>query len=333
MRLDGKVVVITGAGRGLGREYALAAAAEGAKVLVNDVGRELVGGDEGESGGLGSKPPGMGGLVDSPPDISVAQKVVDEIVAAGGVAVANDLDVSTVKSAADVVYAAADAFGDVHAVINNAGTANAVDIEDVDDERLDKDFSVNVHGAAGTTRAAFEVMKKNGHGGSIVNMMTGFGGFPAGPDLAGYTVAKYGVVAWTLATAATGLPYGIRANAFCPAALTRQAKGYFFKAGFASNDEATLKRYGPDRMAPLAVYLASDASRDLTGRLLVFVPTGFGEEGTYVLKETFVAETDGVVLPSWVVSDIEREIPNLLRTADRQGEWKAEIAGHARRYD
>ncbi|GAA4012870.1 SDR family NAD(P)-dependent oxidoreductase [Streptomyces plumbiresistens] len=330
-RLSGKVVVVTGAGRGLGREYALATAAEGAKVLVNDVGRELVGGEEGE--GLGSKPPGGGGLVNTPPDISVAQSVVDEIVAAGGEAVANDFDVSTVESAANVVYAAADAFGDVHAVINNAGTYHAVDIEDVDDARLDADFGVNVHGAAGTTKAAFEVMKRNGHGGSIVNMMTGFGGFPAGPDLAGYTVAKYGVVAWTLATAAAGLPHGIRANAFCPAALTRQAKGYFIKAGFASGDADTIKRFGPDRMAPLTVFLASDAARDITGRLLVFVPTGFGADAQYVLKETFVAETEGVVLPTWTVDDIEREVGALIRKSDRQGEWKAELSGHEHRYD
>lgn len=318
-RLDGKVVVITGAGRGLGREYALAAAAEGAKVLVNDVGRELAG-----SGA---------GLVDSPPDILVAQTVADEIVANGGEAVANDSDVSTVESAASVVHAAADAFGDVHVVINNAGTYNACDVEDVDDARLDADFSVHVKGTAGTTRAAFEVMKRNDHGGSIVNITTGFGGFPAGPDLAGYATAKYGVVSWTLATARAGLPYGIRANAFCPAALTRQAKDYFIDHGMSPGDPETIERFGPDKMAPLAMFLASEASVGLNGRLLVFLPTDFSLDAQYNIKETFVAETDGVTIPTWTTTDVEQRFKEFLRNSDREGAWFAQLDGHEHRFD
>nr|WP_296773445.1 SDR family NAD(P)-dependent oxidoreductase [Rhodococcus sp. (in: high G+C Gram-positive bacteria)] len=330
-RLQGKVVVITGAGRGLGREYALAMAAEGAKVLVNDVGRELLGGDTGE--GLGGKPAGGGGLVDSPPDISVAQLVVEEITAAGGIAVANDYDVSSVENGGRVVQAAVEAFGDVHVVVNNAGTFHAADVEDVDDHRLDADFAVHVKGAAGVTQAAFEVMKRNGHGGSIINVLTGFGGFPATEGLAAYTTAKYGVVSWTLATAAAGRKYGIRANAFCPSALTRQAKDTFVKAGFASGDEDTTKRFGPDKMAPLVVFLASDASEDLNGRLLVFGPTNFGEDAEYLLKETFVAETEGVKLPIWTTDDVEREHKAFLRNSGNEGAWKAELTGHEHRYE
>jgi NAD(P)-dependent dehydrogenase (short-subunit alcohol dehydrogenase family) len=285
-------------------------------VLVNDVGRRRAGGEGGR------------GLEAAPPDISVAEAVVEAIAARGGVAVANAADVSGVEGAASAVEAAVEAFGDVHIVVNNAGTLHAADVDNVDDARLDADFSVNVKGTAGTTKAAFEAMKWNGHGGSIVNTMTGFGGFPAGRYLLAYNAAKYAVVSHTLSAAAAGMSLGIRVNAFCPTAVTRQSRGWFFDHGLIDpGDEATIAHLAPERMSPLVVFLASDAAKDLNGRLFLFVPTGLGTDAQFLIKEVFVAETVAVVADAWTVEDIERSVGSFTRTTERQGDWAATIEG------
>ncbi len=313
-RLDGKVAVVTGAGNGIGRAHAMAFAAEGAKVLVNDVGRELVDGK------------GGGGLVPTPPDIAVAQRVVDEITARGGVAAANAADVSSVAAAESVVHAAVEEFGDLDILLNNAGTIHDTDVEDIDDARLDADISVNIKGTAGTIKAAFEVMRRNGHGGSIINTMTGFGGYPAGHGLAGYNAAKYAVVSWTLHAAAAGREHGIRVNAYCPTAITRQSKQWFFDEGWLEeSDEATLSYLSPDKMPPLVVFLASDAARDLTGRLFHFIPTSLGVGAQYMIQEMFVAQTDPVIRDTWTVDDVEQAIGSIARTTSREGDWTAAI--------
>jgi NAD(P)-dependent dehydrogenase (short-subunit alcohol dehydrogenase family) len=317
-RLDGKVAVVTGAGNGLGRAHALALAAEGAKVLVNDIGRRLAD----ERGGRGLEP--------TPPDVAAAQEVATAIEQAGGEAVADATDVSTVEGAASVVTSAVEAFGDVHIVVNNAGTLHAAEIDDVDDARLDGDFSVNVKGTAGTVRAAFEVMRRNGHGGSIVNTMTGFGGYPAGHGLVAYNAAKHAVASYTLSAAAAGAAHGIRANAYCPTAVTRQSAGWFFDEGLIGADDAlTIAHLAPERMSPLVVFLACDAARDLTGRLFLFVPTSLGPDAQFLIKEVFAAETDGAIADAWTVDDVERAAGSFIREDDRQGGWSATLAGPA----
>jgi NAD(P)-dependent dehydrogenase (short-subunit alcohol dehydrogenase family) len=311
-RLDGKVAVVTGAGNGLGRAHAMAFAAEGAKVLVNDVGRELKYGD------------GAHGLEDTPPDIAKAQAVVDEIVARGGTAVADATDVASVVRAASVVQAAVDAFGDVHIVLNNAGTLNGAEVEDVDDARLDADFSVNIKGTAGTTQAAFEVMQRNGHGGSIINTITGFGGYPAGHALAAYNAAKYAVASWTYHSAAAGEPHGIRVNGYCPTAITRQSKPWFITAGLLDPaDEATVAHLSPERCSPLIVFLASEAAADVTGRLFQTLPTSIGTDAKFLVREVFVATTDGVIADEWTIDEVERQFGAITRTQRQQGEWSA----------
>jgi len=318
--LDGKVAAVTGAGNGIGRAHAMGLAAAGAKVVVNDVGRKLVGGEGGQ------------GLEQTPPDVSVAQAVVDEIVARGGVAAADASDVSSVDSAGGVVRTALEAFGDLDILVNNAGTLHGSDVEDIDDARLDGDFSVNVHGTAGTIKAAFEVMKEKGHGGSIINTMTGFGAFPAQPGLLAYNAAKYGVVSLTLSAAAVGIPLGIRVNAFCPTAITRQSRKWFVKDGFLDPDDVEVTAHlNPDRNAPFVVFLASDASRGLNGRLFYSIPTSISKDAKFRIKEVFVAETDGVVADSWTPQGIEQAMSAFTRTSDRQGKWLAALASSLHR--
>jgi NAD(P)-dependent dehydrogenase (short-subunit alcohol dehydrogenase family) len=312
--LDGKVAVVTGAGNGIGRAHAMALAAEGAKVLVNDVGRKLVGGEGGQ------------GLEQTPPDISVAMAVVDEITELGGVAAADATDVASVARAEEVVRAAVETFGDLDILVNNAGTLHNTDVGDVDDARLDGDFSVNVHGTAGTIKAAFEVMKEKGHGGSIINTMTGFGSFPAGHGLMGYNAAKYGVVSLTLSAAAAGVPLGIRVNAICPNAITRQSRSWFFDEGWLDrSDEDVFAHLTPDRNSPLVVFLASDAARDLTARMFYVQATTIGTDAQVLIKEGFVVETDGVVADSWTTEEIEAAMSSFLRSTDREGDWNAAI--------
>jgi NAD(P)-dependent dehydrogenase (short-subunit alcohol dehydrogenase family) len=315
-RLDGKVAVVTGAGNGIGRAHALALADEGAVVLVNDVGRELSRGDR------------RRGLEQTPPDIGVADQVAEAIRRKGGQAVANAADVSSVEGAASVVDAAVEAFGDLHIVVNNAGTVHDADIDDIEDACLDGDFSVNVKGTAGTVRAAMRVMKERGHGGSIINTMTGFGGLPAGRGLVAYNAAKYAVVSYTLSAAAAGEPFGIRANAMCPTAITRQSQGWFFRVGgIAPDDEATISHLGPERNSPLVVFLASDAAKSISGRLFLILPTSVDKNAEFVIKEAFVAETDGAVAPRWTADDIERAIGSIARGTPREGIWSATVAG------
>ena len=314
--LDGKVAVVTGAGNGIGRAHALALAAEGAKVLVNDVGREFARGDR------------RTGLEPTPPDIAVAERVAEAIRGNGGHAVANAADVSSVEGAGSVVDAAVEAFGDLHIVVNNAGTVHDADVDNMEDACLDGDFSVNVKGTAGTVRAAFRVMKGKGHGGSIINTMTGFGGLPAGRGLVAYNAAKYAVVSYTLSVAAAGEPFGIRANAYCPTAITRQSQGWFFRVGGISpDDEETIGHLGPKRNSPLVVFLASDAAKRISGRFFLILPTSVDKDAKFVIKEAFVAETDGAVAAAWSPDDIERAIGSIIRGTAREGVWSATVAG------
>ncbi len=315
-RLDGKVAVVTGAGNGIGRAHAIALAAEGAKVLVNDVGRELVDGK------------GGAGLVQTPPDIAMAQATVDTITAAGGTAVAHAADVASVAGGASAVHAAVEAFGDVDIVVNNAGTLHICTVEDVEDWHLDGDISVNIKGTAGTIKAAFEVMKRNGHGGSIINTMTGFGGFPAGEHLTAYNAAKYAVVSYTLSAAQAGYPHGIRVNAYSPIAVTRQSRHFFFRSGvIREDDETTINYFSPGRNSPLIIFLASDLSDGVTGRLFLTAPTSFDSSARFILQEVFVAEVDAVTSAEWTVEELERRFASIKRQTAREGAWTATVEG------
>src|SRR5262245_13344856 len=164
-RLDGKVAAVTGGGRGLGRAYAMALAAEGASVLVADVGRALVGGEGGH---------GLTG----PADPSVAEQVAKEIADLGGSAAAATADVSTLRGGASVVDAAMEAFGAIDILVNNAGTWWDTNVEDATDESIDAEFGVHFKGTTGSTQAALTAMKSAGHGGRIINVTSGFGGIP-----------------------------------------------------------------------------------------------------------------------------------------------------------
>jgi NAD(P)-dependent dehydrogenase (short-subunit alcohol dehydrogenase family) len=203
--LDDRVAVITGAGRGLGREHALLFAAEGAKVIVND---------------LGGGPDGSGR------DASPAQQVVDEIRAAGGQATANSDDVTTAAGAAGLVRQAVDEFGALHVLVNNAGILRDRMIVNMTDEEWDDVIKVHLRGHFMPLRAAAQYWRgqwKAGHEGlhpSVINTSSTSGLFN-NPGQVNYGSAKTGIATMTIIAQRELGRYGVKVNAICPAARTR----------------------------------------------------------------------------------------------------------------
>lgn len=243
---DGRVVIVTGAGRGLGRAYALAFAAEGARVVVNDIGASLSG--EGE-------------------DPSPADAVVAEIMAAGGEAIANHDDVADWDSAGRLVAAAVEAFGDLHVVVNNAGIVRDRMFVSATVEEWDATMRVHLRGHFCVSRHAVNHWRAKQKAGQdpdarIINTSSG-AGLQGSIAQAAYSAAKGGIAALTLVQAAELGRYGITANALAPAARTRMTEGAFAEKMAAV--EAGFDVQDPANIAPAVVWLGSAASRDVTG--------------------------------------------------------------------
>lgn len=246
---EGRVVIVTGAGGGLGRAYALALAAEGAKVVVNDLGV----GTHGEAGHT----------------VGAAQAVVDEILAAGGRAVANTDDVTEVEGGQRMVQTALDAFGDLHAVVNNAGFVRDRMFVSCTPEEWDAVLRVHLRGHFCVSRAAVDYWRAKQKRGEnpdarIINTSSG-AGLQGSIGQSAYSAAKGGIASLTLVQAAELGRYGVTANALAPAARTRMTETAFADAmkapedGFDAND--------PANVAPTVVWLASSQSAHVTGQV------------------------------------------------------------------
>ena len=203
LRFDGKVVVVTGAGRNLGREYALAFAERGANVVVNDLGVGIS-----DSDGDAAQP------LTNPAD-----DVVTEITSAGGQAVANYDSIATPEGGRSIVACALDTFGRVDVVVNNAGQVRMAPFEDFPEESIDALINTQLRGTLNVSRPAWKWMKAHG-GGRIVNVSSGaaFGGVPNGSV---YAMTKMGVIGLTRGMASEGAPLGIACNVVVPYAKTR----------------------------------------------------------------------------------------------------------------
>lgn len=237
MRFDGRVVVITGAGRNLGREYALALAARGASVVVNDLGVGLS-----DSDGRASAP-----------TTNPADDVVAEIVASGGQAVANHDTVSTPAGGRGIVDTALDAFGRIDVVVNNAGQVRMADFADFPEESVDALIDTQLRGVLNVSRPAWKHMAANG-GGRFVNVSSGaaFGGVPGG---AVYAMAKMGAIGLTFGMASEGRSVGISSNVIVPYAKTRPGTG-FGPIPWSPELGAWLD---PALVAPLVVWLSHES--------------------------------------------------------------------------
>ena len=234
MRFDGRVVVVTGAGRNLGREYALAFAARGASVVVNDLGVGIS-----DSDGKAEAP------VTNPAD-----DVVREILATGGTAVANYDSIATPTGGRSIVDTALDSFGRVDVVVNNAGQVRMAPFEDFPEESIDALIDTQLRGTLNVSRPAWKWMKDNG-GGRIVNVSSGaaFGGVTHGSV---YAMAKMGVIGLTRGMASEGAPHGIHVNVVVPYAKTRPGTSF----GPIPWSEELGEWLDPRLVAPLVVCLA-----------------------------------------------------------------------------
>ena len=260
---DGKVAVITGAGGGLGRQHALLLASRGALVVVND----------------------LGGTVDgSGADSSAAQKVVDEIRAAGGEAVANHDSVSTPEGGEGIIQTAVDAYGRVDIVINNAGIVRDKTFHNMTPDLVDPVIDVHLKGAFNVTRPAWIRMREQGYG-RIVSTSSAagiFGNF----GQANYGAAKMGLVGFSRVLAAEGAKYNIKANVIAPLALTRMTENLMGAVG---------DKLDPALVTPIVAWLSHEDC-DVSGEIY---SVGGGR-----VARVFIGETQGYFTPNLSLEDI-----------------------------
>ena len=242
--LDGKVVLVTGGGNGIGREAALIAAREGAKVLVNDLGGGERGGDTGSSG--------------------PAETVAEEIRAAGGEAVANSDSVTDMKAVKGMVEQALDTFGGLHAVINPAGILRDVMFHKMPDEDWDVVIDVHLRGSYNVCRATIEHFRNQQDGAYV--LFTSTSGLIGNIGQANYAAAKLGIMGLSRVIAMEGASKNVRSNIIAPVAWTRLIATIPIKdeAG-AARMEAMRQTLRPDQPAKLAVALAAS---DVSGQIL-----------------------------------------------------------------
>ncbi|MFF3688545.1 SDR family oxidoreductase [Streptomyces sp. NPDC002187] len=246
---DGRVVIVTGAGRGLGRAHALAFAAEGAKVVVND---------------LGVGPDGAGGSA------GPAQAVVGEIVAGGGAAVAHTGDIATAGGAASLVAAAVDTFGRLDTLVNNAGFLRDRMLVNLDEDDWDAVMRVHLKGHFLPLKHAAAHWRAEAKAGRepvarIVNTSSG-AGLLGSLGQGNYSAAKAGIVGLTLVAAAELARYGVQVNAIAPAARTRMTAQTFAEMMAAPEADA-FDAMDPANVSPLVVWLGSAGCEGVSGRV------------------------------------------------------------------
>jgi len=248
MICDGRVVIVTGAGRGLGRAHALELARHGAKVVVNDLGTTL------DGGGRSSAP---------------AQEVVDEIRMHGGEAVANADDVANWSGARSLIESAITAFGRLDVLVNNAGFVRDRMFVSATEEEWDAVIRVHLKGHFATGRHAVDHWRQRAKSGEkldarIINTTSG-AGLLGSIGQSAYSAAKAGITALTLVQAAELARYGITSNAIAPAARTRMTEQVF--ADMMKKPEQGFDKMAPENVSPIVAWLASTESNGVTGQV------------------------------------------------------------------
>jgi len=288
--LDGRVAIITGAGRGIGREHALFMAREGAAVVVNDLG--------GANDGSGS-------------DAGPAQEVVDEILAFGGRAVANTDSCASWQGAQGLVQQAVDEFGQLDILVNNAGILRDAFVAGITEEQYDSVIDVHLKGHFAMLHHAAAYWKDKSKAGeqvaaSVINTASASGTFMPNPGQANYGAAKAGIAALTQVAAEELGRYGVRVNAIAPVARTRltlatPGMGAIFAAEV---PEGEFDMFGPENIAPIVGYLASEKC-PFTGQV-------FGVQGGAIQR-----------LTGWTITDtVETDGPWTLEgLPDQLGAW------------
>ena len=268
LRFDDRVAIVTGAGRGLGRAYALALAARGARVIVNDLGSSLE--------GTGS-------------DIGPAAEVVREIVASGGQAVANSASVTDTQGAESIVTDALEHFGRIDIVVNNAGNMDPGALPELPVEMVRRHLDIHTLGAFNVTRAAWPTLVERGYGRIVLTASTGIYG---GAFLISYSTAKGAAVSLGRALADAGAANGIAVNLIAPAAETRMVTDPDYRAKCAlpplDPNQPPDPNRGPEHVVPMLLVLAHD-SCPVNGEIMW---AGLGR-----FARIFLGETRGIIDP------------------------------------
>ena len=279
--LKGKVAIITGAGGGIGREYALLFASEGAKVVVNDNGCE--------ANGNGQSP--------------TADQVVAEIIARGGQAVASNDPVGSFASAGRIVETALEAYGQLDILVNNAGILRDRTLLKMTEEEWNQVIEVHLTGSFSCMQAAARVMKEGDQGGRIINTSSS-SGLLGNFGQTNYGAAKAGIHALTRIAALELAKHRITVNAIAPAALTRM-----FQTIRGAADSVSIDTFGPKFIAPLAAYLASDAASSISGQT-------FGIEGQHVFIYKMMAShgaTQWNGSQPWTIEELGKAIGQIIQ--------------------
>ena len=305
--LDGRVCIVTGAGRGLGREHALALAAEGASVLVNDLG---------------------GGVDGRGADAGPAAEVVAEIESMGASAVANSDSVTDWEGAQRMVDQAVEAFGDLHVLVNNAGILRDRVLVNMTSDEWDAVIGVHLRGhfAPSHWAAAYWRARSKESGepvrASIVN--TASAAMLGNPGQTNYSAAKAGIAAMTLVEAMELAPYGVRANALCPVARTRmtlQTPGLGDTIA-TPDDPARFDAYDPANVSPLVVYLAT-ADCPFSGGVFHVGGNEVGLFEGWSMADDNLLTTDG----RWTPQELAEHAPRLLEGRSKVASASFDIGG------
>jgi NAD(P)-dependent dehydrogenase (short-subunit alcohol dehydrogenase family) len=289
---DGRIVVITGAGRGIGREHALEFASQGAKIVVNDLGAEVDG--SGSSAGP-------------------AGDVVNEIRGMGGEAIANGEDVSDYDGAGRLIQAAIDTFGGIDVLVNNAGILRDRMLVNMTIDEWDAVIRVHLRGTFAPTRHAIEYWRNRSKAGEtndarIINTSSPSGIY-GNVGQTNYGAAKAGIAAFTVIAAMELGRYGVTVNAIAPAALTRMTENLSIGAASAAIKPEEFDPMAPGNIAPLVVWLGSSESADITGR--VFNVLG----GEISVAEGWVAGPTADKGDRWDPAELGKIVPDLVAQA------------------
>ncbi|MER7692156.1 SDR family NAD(P)-dependent oxidoreductase [Streptomyces sp. NPDC097610] len=286
---DDRVAVVTGAGRGIGRAYALLLGELGAKVVVNDLG--------GSTEGVGS-------------DAGPAEKVAEEINAAGGTAIADTSDISTPEGGRRPVDRAVEAFGRIDVVVNNAGNVRFAGLPAVDAENIDSHLGVHVRGAFHTTRAAWPHMLEQNYGRIVHTSSIGMFGLP---DNLGYATAKSALIGMARSMTVSAGDHDIKVNVIAPNAMTRLAGGPsegMDQLRDQGPGPAVADAMDPAQVAPMVAYLAHEVC-EVSGEVFL---AGAGR-----FAHLFVGVTEGYLHPGSAPASVEDVVKNLGRIKDHSG--------------
>lgn len=266
-RFDGRVAVITGAGRGLGRAYAILLAAKGANVVVNDVGGSVKGDT----------------VIGNPAD-----EVVQEIISAGGAAIANTDSVATPAGGKAIIQSALDHFGKIDILIHNAGNVRYGALDEISQEDFEAVVDVHLMGAFHVVRPAFSHMRNANYGRVI---LTGsIGGIYGTSSVVNYGVSKAGMIGLNNIVAIEGAPHNIKSNIILPGAVTRMADGL---------DISQYPPMGPELVAPVVGWLAHE-SCSVAGEMYISMAGR--------VARALIAETEGIYRSEWSIEDVANHV-------------------------